>query len=233
MGGLLFKNKPIDDVDKNSDDEDETKKASSLFSCFQRKRRKSENDDDDEDENTSSEENKKTGGIFGSFGTAYVDPPMPEMGRPVKYEKLFKRSMFARVHMSQIANVIIADAKASIDHAKEIPLGDNMYRVTITPGVTERMAQIRSNKQNRHRKVQNINLIERALRYRKMAIEMLNTNYSKKLVRDDELVDVNASRGLVERREQDQDWIPVSEFNTRREIKEDDSVESGSISAPT
>ena len=229
----MSRNKPIEDEDKNSEDEDEIKK-SSLFSCFQRKRRKSENDNDNDDEdNNSFEEDKKNGGVFGSFGAAYVDPPMPEMGRPVKYEKLFKRSMFARVHMSQIAHVIISDAKASIDQAKEIPLGDNMYRVTITPGVTERMAQIRSNKQNRHRKVQNINLIERALRYRKMAIEMLNTNYSKKLVRDDELVDVNASRGLVERREHDQDWIPVSEFNTRREIKEDESVESGSVSAAT
>lgn len=228
MGGLLSRNKPIEDEDKSS--EDEIKKLS-LFSCFQRKRRKSENDDDEDD--NSLERDKKVGGLFGSFGATYIDPPMPEMGRPVKYEKLFKRSMFARVHVSQIAQVVISDAKASIDHAKEIPLGDNMHRVTITPSVTASMAQIRSNKQNRHRKVQNINLIERALRYRKMAIEMLNTNYSKELVRDDELVDVNASRGLVERREHDQDWIPISEFNTRREIKEDESVESGSVSAAT
>jgi len=156
-----------------------------------RKRRKL--DDDDSDDGTA--EGDGRGGKYLSFwGQDYVDPPMPEIGKPIGYKEIESRTRAVKFAMKQMMKVTAKQAIASLEAGKNIPVSRQLERVQVTEEIT---ALIMARKDKRDDLLwvrDNLTEIQGALAIRRAALKMLNHNYMDVVVRKIDPIQTDEAR---------------------------------------
>lgn len=152
------------------------------------------------DNNKSTTEEAKALG-FGRRGKRklpdYIDPPMPTIGKPIKFNQLESRNRLVSSAVENLMVLVTRDVSEAIARAGDLPVEKVIERVVVTEPIIERMGQ-RKNKYSQNMFVKgNVNEIQKVLTYRKTVIEMMNANYSKKLIRDIEPIAISEARRLT------------------------------------
>lgn len=126
-----------------------------------------------------------------------IEPPMPNIGRPINMTRLFNRTKNATAGTDFIMEQVRDDIDDSIRRARNIPVSAELDRVQVTKEISQRMAEIRTNKGITEHVQQNIRDIQSALNYRKSGLIMMNFNYAQKIVRLVEPIYVDEARSII------------------------------------
>ena len=148
-------------------------------------------------------ESADTGGFFSAFKTKkYVDPPMPNIGKFVDFDRLLTRKKDVKHTMKTMFRVIEKDCIRSIDTGKTIPVSDMIERVKITDPIMESIKNRKSQKEDRQFVKDNLLESQRYLSLRRSSLDMMNHNYDDKTVRELELVYAEEARGKMTLKEE-------------------------------
>ncbi len=128
----------------------------------------------------------------------YVDPPMPNMGNPVNFDLLVDRNKNVKLALETMMTYVERDVERSVKEAQTVPVSQDTERIIVQEDTMNRMAQARTIKESKASIKRNLEMIQRALIYRKSALEMMNANYSKKVVRKVDKVDLREARSILE-----------------------------------
>lgn len=155
------------------------------------------------------------GGFFSAFKTKkFVDPPMPNIGKFVDFDRLLDRKKNVKHTMKTMFKVVEKDCGRSINTAKNIPVSDMIERVKITDPIMDSIKNRKSKKEDRQFVRDNLLESQRYLSLRRSSLDMMNHNYDDKTVRELELVYAEEARGkmtfkeeshIVEEEEKDDD----------------------------
>eukprot|EP01038_Epipyxis_sp_PR26KG_P012652 gene12652-16962_t len=125
------------------------------------------------------------------------DPPMPNIGEPLKYHVLVDRNKKAQTGLRTLTDIVHKEALSSIKEAKKIPVQKELDRLTVNEKVSEIIGKVRDQKGIDMTITNNNREIQKALNIRKSVLIMMNSNYSHVLVRKIEPIQVNESRTIV------------------------------------
>lgn len=128
----------------------------------------------------------------------YIDPPMPNIGQPVKIDMLITRNHKAQSGLKTLMEMVAKDVGESVNEVAHIPVSKDFDRVQVSAEATERMAKVRSGRDIDKRVQQSVKDIQKALNYRKSALIMMNFNYSSQQVRKIEPIYVNETRSIIQ-----------------------------------
>lgn len=157
----------------------------------------------------------EAGGFFSAFKTKkYVDPPMPNIGKFVDFDRLLERKKNVKHTMKTMFKVVEKDCGRSIDSAKTIPVSDMIERVKITDPIMESIKNRKSKKEDRQFVKDNLLESQRYLSLRRSSLDMMNHNYDDKTVRELELVYAEEARGKMTLKEES--------HVVEEEVKDDD-----------
>ena len=172
--------------------------------------------DDDEDEFEEKKEDESENKKKELFG--YVDPAMPVIGQPVKFEQLHERNVYVRNALRKLLLIVNEDAILSNFEGTKVPIQNGLERVVVTQEIMDLMDVRHTKRHLKEFTLKNLNEIQRALTFRRTAVKLMNINYSKVLVREIEPVNLNEARSIVERRKVDRQDVPTNPFERRREV---------------
>ena len=172
--------------------------------------------DDDEDEFEEKKEDEQELKKKELFG--YVDPAMPVIGQPVKFEQLHERNVYVRNALRKLLLIVTEDAVVSNFEGTKVPIQNGLERVVVTQEIMDLMDVRHTKRHLKEFTLKNLNEIQRALTFRRTAVKLMNINYSKVLVREIEPVNLNETRSIVERRKVDRQDVPTNPFERRREV---------------
>lgn len=127
----------------------------------------------------------------------YPDPPMPFMGRPIKFENLKNRNIHAEEGMKSLMELVKFEVDSAVNRADTIPVPKSIDRLSVTKEAADNMAKVRSKRGIEKRVANNMTEIQKTLNFRKSAISMMNVNYSDKLVRKIEPIYTNEARTII------------------------------------
>jgi len=149
----------------------------------------------DEKQKGGKEAPKKSGGWgFGGKKLEYVDPPMPDVGMKVDYEKLLHRKLNVKKATKMLFVVVNNDTKEAADTAALIPTSENLERVKVTDPVVALINIRKTSADDRKYVQENLLLSQKYLSLRKSALNMMNHNYNDSIVRKLDTVLVNETR---------------------------------------
>lgn len=126
---------------------------------------------------------KSSGWGFMGSKVEYIDPPMPDVGMRVDYEKLLARKLNVKKANKMLFAVVNGDSKEASDRAAEIPVVENLERVKVTEPVMELINVRKTTIEDRKFTQENLLLSQKYLSLRKSALNMMNHNYNDKIVR--------------------------------------------------
>ena len=156
-----------------------------------KKKRKNDGDDDDDDEDGG----KKKGGYFSRRPKVeYIDPPMPDIGMKVDFDKLLSRKVNVKIAMKMMFSVIHKDTQVSIKEAESIPVSKMIERIKLTDPIVELINARSSKKQDRQYVKDNLLESQKYLSLRKSTLNMMNHNYNDIIVRKPDAIYVNEAR---------------------------------------
>ena len=137
-------------------------------------------------------ENSGEGGFFAAFSRReYVDPPMPNIGKFVDFDRLETREKNVKHTMKTMFKVIEKDCMASIDTSKGIPVSDMIERVKVTDPIVELINERKSKKEDRQFVKNNLLETQRYLSLRRTSVDMMNHNYDDVTVKELESIYVD------------------------------------------
>ncbi len=151
----------------------------------------SSNNDDLDDDGEEKQDGDKT-------NAQYIDPPMPMIGHPVKIELLISRNHKAESGLKTLMQMVAKDVLDAVGEVAAIPVSDEIDRIQVSHEATARMAKVRTAKDIDKRVQQSVKDIQKSLNYRKSALIMMNSNYSKQQVRKIEPIYVNETRSIIQ-----------------------------------
>ena len=166
------------------------------------------------------------GDFFSAFKKKkFVDPPMPNIGKFVDFDRLLTRKKSVKHTMKNMFKVIEKDCMRSIDTAKTIPVSDMIERVKVTDEVKDSIKKRKSAKEDRQFVKDNLLESQRYLSLRRASLDMMNQNYDDKTVRELELVYAEEARGKItfkeeshiveeEEKDEDEDLEPYSDTDS-------------------
>ncbi len=157
----------------------------------------SSSSDEDSDEDNNDDKSDDEGENKGALGE-YVDPPMPMIGHPVKIDLLVSRNHKAESGLKILMQMVAKDVQDSVNEVSHIPVSDETDRIQVSIEAAARMARVRSAKDIDKRVQTSVKDIQKALNYRKSALIMMNSNYSKHQVRKIEPIYVNETRSIIQ-----------------------------------
>ncbi len=128
----------------------------------------------------------------------YVDPPMPTMGNPVNFDLLVDRNKNVKMALETMMVYVERDVERCVKEAQTVPVSTDTERVIVQEDTMNRMAQARTIKESKASIKHNLEMIQRALIYRKSSLEMMNANYAKKVVRKVDKVDLRETRSILD-----------------------------------
>jgi len=137
---------------------------------------------------------KSRGWGLGRQKEEYVDPPMPDIGMKVDYEKLLHRKLNVKKATKMLFVVVNTDTKESGDRAAEIPTAENLERVKVTDPIMDLINTRKSTTDDRKNTQENLLLSQKYLSLRKSALNMMNHNYDSTIVRKLDTVQVAEAR---------------------------------------
>jgi hypothetical protein len=126
-----------------------------------------------ETKNTYSEEGDNKNEITIKDDLSYRDPPMPFLGNPVNYSVMLDRYHKAIHGTRTICEGIAREVADSVCEARILPVSDDTDRVRISAAVQDRIALRKSKKDIRYNVTINQLEIQKALLYRKHALNMM------------------------------------------------------------
>jgi len=132
------------------------------------------------------------------YDEEYIDPPMPNIGKPINIDFLEKRVIKAEYALHDLMQVIMADANLSVKGASSIPVDKALDRISVSDEQYKRIGKVRSKKDIDGAVQSNIQEIQKSLNYRKSALIIMNSNYSHKLIRKIEPIYVNEARTIMD-----------------------------------
>ena len=132
------------------------------------------------------------GGFFSAFSRKeYVDPPMPNIGKFVDFDRLETRKKNVKHTMKTMFKVIEKDCMTSIEISKEIPVSDMIERVKVTDPIMDLIRDRKSKKEDRQFMKNNLLETQRYLSLRRTSLDMMNHNYDDLTVKELETVYVD------------------------------------------
>lgn len=132
------------------------------------------------------------------YDDEYIDPPMPNIGKPINVDFLEKRVIKAEYALHDLMHVIMADVNLSVKGASSIPVDKALDRISVSDEQYKRIGKVRSVKDIDGAIQSNIQEIQKSLNYRKSALIIMNSNYSHKLIRKIEPIYVNEARTIMD-----------------------------------
>jgi hypothetical protein len=124
-------------------------------------------------------------------------PSLPYLGTPINFDRLVARNRLADEGMIGLMELVNVDVQEAIQRAKQIPVQEDLDRVTVTPEVSQYMAKVKSRKGLEKRLAHNTADIQKALAYRKSALIVMNSNYSNKTVRKIDPIYAQEARTII------------------------------------
>ena len=170
-----------------------SKKMSKIISAVEH----NESDDGSQQDSLEQKDPDENGDDHNEVDHEYIDPPMPNIGAPVNIDLLISRNAKAEFGMEKLMEMITRDTTEAFAAAKAIPVSEHHDRVSVTQEISDRMAKVRTAKEINKRVQDNMNQIQKALNIRKSAVVIMNSNYSKRLVRTIEPIYVGEARTVV------------------------------------
>lgn len=138
------------------------------------------------------------GGFFSRGAKAvYIDPPMPDVGMKVDYDKLLQRKLNVKKATKMMFQVINNDTQEAVEYAKKIPTSENLERVKVTDDVVALINERQTAKDDRQFVKDNLLLSQKYLSLRKSALNMMNHNYMDVIVRKLDTVLVQETRTIL------------------------------------
>jgi hypothetical protein len=163
------------------------------------------------------------GGFFSAFKEKeYVDPPMPQIGRIVDFDRLLHRKANVKMALKMMFSVADKDLNVSTNNARNIPVTDMVERVKVTDSVADLIHSTMSKKEDRQIVKDNLLELQKYLSLRKSSLEMMNHNYDDHVVGISENIYVEESRTKLVLKEESH--LPDVE-------EKDDDDDSASVSA--
>jgi hypothetical protein len=132
------------------------------------------------------------------YDDEYIDPPMPNIGKPINIDFLEKRGIKAEYALHDLMQVIMADVNSSVKGASSIPVDKALDRISVSDEQYKRIGKVRSVKDIDAAIQSNMQEIQKSLNYRKSALIIMNSNYSHKLIRKIEPIYVNEARTIMD-----------------------------------
>lgn len=132
------------------------------------------------------------------YDDEYIDPPMPNIGKPINIDFLEKREIKAEYALHDLMRVIMADVNLSVKAASSIPVDKALDRISVSDDQYKRIGKVRSLKDIDGALQSNMQEIQKSLNYRKSALIIMNSNYSHKLIRKIEPIYVNEARTIMD-----------------------------------
>lgn len=127
----------------------------------------------------------------------YVDPPMPYIGKNADINVIIDRNIKAKDTMEATIIDMLLDSKKSIEYAKSIPPLPNTEHISVSSEIYDLMKKNKSKLDFQNQLKENQNEIRKALLYRSTAIDVMNANYSRKIVADSGSLDIDDSRSII------------------------------------
>lgn len=127
----------------------------------------------------------------------FFDPPMPSLGTAGDFEQMEKRNAKAELGLNTLLSLVKREAQESVQISKNIPVSKEIDRVVVTDEVAEYLDRVTTKKQIDANMKKNNQEIQKALNFRKSAIVLMNSNYSKVLVRKIEPIYINEARSII------------------------------------
>jgi hypothetical protein len=128
----------------------------------------------------------------------FFDPPMPNIGLAGNVEKMKERTQKAENGLNTLLAMVKRETDVSQLLITKLPVSHTLDRVGVTEEVDAYIRTVQSRADifalNRRNTVE----IQKALAFRKSALVMMNSNYSKVLVRKIEPIYVAEARTLME-----------------------------------
>lgn len=152
----------------------------------------------EEKERKKNEKKTRGGGFFGStVALEYIDPPMPDVGLKVDFDKLLTRKLNVKKATRMMYNVINKDTSAAVADAKAIPVTDMIERVKVTDPIIDLIGLRTSKLHDRQYVKDNLLLSQKYLSLRRSTLNMMNHNYMDLIVMKLDTVQVKEARTKV------------------------------------
>ena len=198
MGGLFSRKIDPDKNDEEGmpmldtgDEEGKEESSSSMSGKSSKGGKKESSPDDDED-------SKKGGkGLFSRKEVPYVDPPMPDIGMKVDFDKLLTRKYNVKQAMRTMFETVHNDTKRSISNAQVIPVTDMIERVKVTEPIVDLINTRKTKKEDRQFVKDNLLETQKYISLRKSTLNMMNHNYNDVIVKKLDTVLVAEARTKV------------------------------------
>jgi hypothetical protein len=127
----------------------------------------------------------------------FFDPPMPNLGIAGDVDRMQKRNSKAEIGLNTLLSLVKREVQESLVVSKAIPVSKESDRVVVNDEISEYLELITTKKQVNESIKRNNMEIQKALNFRKSALILMNSNYSKVLVRKIEPIYINEARTLI------------------------------------
>ena len=153
--------------------------------------------DDDHDDDGDSKPNQR-GGFFNLFTKEeLVDPSMPYVGPSVGYYKILDRTKKAKLTFRRVADAVELDTVDGIMVAKSIPTPFEKQRINVPKHVVTEIERKKTKKAIKASTDNNNVEIQKVLHWRKLIVDMMNTNFHGVKARQVQNVKSKDSRAMV------------------------------------
>lgn len=139
----------------------------------------------------------KGGGFFSRAKEEYVDPPAPELGKPIDFVAIDQRTRSVKAALKTMMKVVMKHANDSIKAAQTIPVGRATERVQVTEEVVAIIKSRQGKKDDLLFVRDNLTAIQSDLALRRASLKMMNHNYANVLVRKIDPIQTNEARTLL------------------------------------
>ena len=152
------------------------------------------NDDDDDGDITS----KQRGGFFNFFAKEELkDPIVPYMGPSIGYYKILDRTKKAKLTFRRLSDAVELDTVDSIMVAKSIPTSQETQRITVPKDVVVQIERKKTKRAIKASTDNNNTEIQKVLYWKKLVIDMMNSNFHDIKERPQQNMKSKESRSVV------------------------------------
>jgi len=120
--------------------------------------------------------------FWGATIVEYIDPPMPDIGMKVDFDKLLNRKYNVKTAMKMMFQVVNKDTLDSSEKAVAIPVSNMIERIKVTEPIVDLINMRKTKKEDRQYVKDNLLESQVYLSLRRSTLNMMNHNYNDKIV---------------------------------------------------
>lgn len=137
------------------------------------------------------------GGFFSRNVIEYVDPPAPELGKPIDFVAIDQRTRSVKAALKTMMKVVVKHSSESIKAAQTIPVSRATERVQVTEEIIAIIKSRQGKKDDLLYVRDNLTEIQSDLALRRASLKMMNHNYANVLVRKIDPIQTNEARTVL------------------------------------